>query len=40
MKEIENQPTISDKNLQTLWKILLPFVPPPPPPFCNVVVAM
>ena len=30
MKEIENQSTISAKNLPTLWKILLPFVPPPP----------
>ena len=38
MKEMENQPTMSDENLQTLWKILLPFIPPPP--FCNVVVAM
>ena len=28
MKEIENQPTISDKNLQTLWKILLLLVYP------------
>ena len=37
--DIGGNNTILDKNLETVWKSLLPFVPPPPLPFCTVVVA-